>query len=350
MLLWMDGFDHYGDDEDLLTQGVYAEAGLVTLSSTNPRTGTRCARLGFNVGVHGLRRIFGADLNEAGVGYAFYIPTLPSDSSSLVLMRWSDNANDPQCTLMLTSTGQLELRRGSKSGTIIATSAPVVVARSYQHLEVRFKCDQSTGACEARVNGVTVLSVTGVDTADLATTIIAQVKFGNEAGLNTGSPAYMDVDDLFAWDTNGAFNTDFVGDKKVYTNFPNGDGADEDWTPSIGSNSYAMLDNVPPLDGSEYLSADNPGLTSSFAISNLPPEVVAIAGIMTATRAQKTDAGNAKIRVSIESVAANDAGAEHALSQAWTYYHDVFEVDPNTDAPWAVAAFNAAGAILDRTE
>ena len=71
---------------------------------------------------------------------------------------------------------------------------------------------------------------------------------------------------------------------------------------------------------------------------------------MIATRAIKTDAGNAKIQLSMDSNSALDTGAEHALSMAWTYYFDVFEVDPDTNAPWALAAFNLAGIELERTE
>lgn len=353
MLLFMDGADHYGSDATLLTQGVYASATGVTLSNANPRTGERHFRITPNNGDRGLRKVLGADKQEVGVGYAFYIPTLPTDSSTMVLAAFANNAYEVQATIALSSTGQVLLYRGKPGDlppVLLGSSAPVVVARSYQHFEAFFTCSDTIGACEVRMNGVTVLSLTGLDTKAQATDVVAQVKIGLLDNNWLNAPGTIDIDDLFFWDTEGTSNTDFIGDKKVYTCFPDSDKATQDWAYSTGSQGWPLLDNVPPLDGSEYLVADNPGLVSSFGISNLPTEVVAIAGVMLATRAQKTDAGNAKIQLSMDSVAAQDVGVEHALSQAWTYYFDVFEVDPNTDAPWAVAAFNLAGLTLERTE
>ena len=85
MLRFMDGADHYGGNAALLTQGVYAAAAGMTLSNVNPRTGAYNFRLSPGLGDRGLRKVFGADLEEVGVAYAFSIPTLPTDSDTLIL-------------------------------------------------------------------------------------------------------------------------------------------------------------------------------------------------------------------------------------------------------------------------
>lgn len=353
MLRFMDGADHYGGNVALLTQGVYAAATGITLSTVNPRTGVYNFRLNPLTGDRGLRKVFGADLEEAGVAYAFSIPTLPTDSTTLILAGFADNAYEVQASIVLSSTGQILLYRGKPgivTPVLLAASLPVVVANSYQHFEAFFVCSDTIGACEVRINGVTVLNVNALDTAAAASNVIAQVKVGLFDNDWLNAPAHMEIDDLFIWDTTGTANTDFIGDKKVYTTYPDADRPAQDWVPSTGAQGWPMLDNVPPLDGTEYISADNPGLTSAFGLSDLPPEVVAIAGIMIATRAIKTDAGNAKIQLSVDSNSALDTGVEHALSMAWSYYFDVFEVDPDTSAPWALAAFNLAGIELERTE
>ena len=355
MLLWMDGFDHYGGTVALLTQGVYAQATGVALSTALPRTGTYCARITPLTGDRGLRRILGADYQEVGIGYAFNIPTLPTDSETLVLCAYADNAYEVQCALVLSSTGQIILYRGKPSPTpgpavVLATSAPCVTAGSYNHFEARMFVDDYGGACEVRLNGVTVLNVTGVDNAAVPGAVVAQVKIGMLDNVYQDFPAYMDVDDLFAWNVDGALNNDFVGDKKVYTRFPDADTATEDWDVATGADSFAMLDNAPPLDGSEYLEAPTSGLTTIVGLADLPAEVVSIAGLMVATRAFKTDAGNAKILVSMVSVGDEAPGVEHATTLAATYYGDIYESDPDTGLPWTVSGFNAAQLQLERTE
>lgn len=348
-LLWIEGFDHYGDDEDLLEQGPYAEVNLSTLSTEAPRTGSRALKIGAgNDG--GFRRVFGADLSEVGIGYAFLIPELPSNSQSMALAQIRDNANNELMTLGVTSTGQVQAWAGpnrlvaSPPGEIRGTSAPVVLAGSYQHFEAHIGAD----FVEVRLNGVTVLNLTGVAWFAGA---FAQVQVGSPGLAVTGFPLYMMVDDLYAWDTtSGTQNTDFVGDKKVWTVFPDADTATEEWTPATGANSWAMLDDVPPQDGTHYLAADAAGTRSDFEIDDVPETIVAIAGVMLATRAWKTDAGNAKVQVGMISDGDEERGAEHALSQAPTYYHDVFELDPATATLWTVEGVNAAQSLLERTE
>jgi hypothetical protein len=348
-LLWADGFDHYGSVVAYMTQGPYAQTAGVTLTSADPgpRTGLRCARIGggFNTG---LRRVFGGDVDVAGVGFAFLLPSLPTDNNSVCLASFRDGANNPLASLMVGSTGQLILKAASGVGTVLSTSDPCVLAGSYQHFECRI--ETATGSFEARVNGVTRLSVVG---AAFVAGDAAQVQIGTSGQGTFGYPAYMGVDDLYAWDDSSGGVADFIGDKKVYTRFPASDGALQGWIPSVGSDGYAMLDNNPPVDGVDYLTALNVGSAedrSEFGIAAFPAEVVSVAGIVIATRLFKTDAGNAKVQVGVISGGAEDLGEEHALSTAPTWYHDVFETDPDTGSVWSLAAVNALTESLTRTE
>lgn len=352
MLLWIDGFDHYGSSTTRLLEGAYAQATQVSLSNANPRTGDRHIRLvgGFESGI---RRVFGEDKEAAGVGFAFNLAALPSNSTSVCLASFRNNANQPHFSIMVTSTGQVRVTDGTGQGDVLATGPVAVVPGSYQHFECRASlADGETAASvEVRLNGVTVLNASGLEVGVPGP--MAQVLVGCSGQGTFGFPAYMDVDDLFAWDGEGAANNDFVGDKKVYTRFPSSDGAEQDWTPSTGSDGYPMLDNVPPQDATEYLSAVNGGTggdRSTFGLADFPAEIVSIAGLMTATRFWKTDAGDARTMVGVISSATEESGAEHALSMSPRWYHDVFEVDPATGTPWLLADVNAAQTVIARTE
>lgn len=352
MLRAADPFDQYGGDASLLTQGPYAQATGVSVLNTNPRTGTYHARISPNTGDRGLRRVYGLDLQEAGIKYAFYIPQLPSDSNTMILAGWADNNYDVQASLSVSSTGQVILWRGKPNGpgpVVLATSAPVIISGGYQHFEAVLFCASVGGACEVRIDGVTVLNVTGVNTQAQATDVIGQVKVGLFDNVWLDFPPYMDIDDYALWDTTGYQNADFIGDKKVYLLLPNADTAEESWVPSSGSDSYEMINNVPPING-EYLTAANPGDISQFALENLPAEVVSVAGVVALARLVKTDAGNAKVRIGIDSSGTLEEGADLPITMAPTYQQSIFELDPDTDAPWTVSGVNAAQLQLNRTE
>lgn len=356
MLRWADGFDHYGATARLTDgQAAYASAASVTLDTTNPRTGSTCARItgGYEVG---LRRIYGADLGDAAVGYAFFIPTLPGDSTSLCLASFRDNANAVQTAIMVSSTGQVVARRGKgvlSAGVVLATSAPVVFAGAYQHFEAHLVLgDGSAGSVEVRVDGVTVLNISGVDTRDAAAgPEIGQVLIGTSGQGVFGFPAYMLVDDAFAWDASGTGSevNDFVGDKKAYTRLPDGDTPTADWLPSTGSLQFPMLDNVPPLDATQYLQADAALQQTQTTLAAFPSEIVAITGVYVVTRAFKTDAGTANVQASLVSGASVGAGADRPVTTNPVWYGDVFETDPATGAPWLLADLNAAELLLERT-
>lgn len=351
MLRAADPFDQYGGVAALLTQGPYAQATGVTLSNANPRTGTWHARITPNTGDRGLRRVYGLDEQEAGIKYAFYIPELPSDSETMILAGWADNNYDVQASIVCSSTGQVVLWRNKPGlgGTQIAASLPVIIAGGYQHFEAVLFCASVGGACEVRIDGVTVLNVTGVNTQAQATAVIGQVKVGLFDNKHLSFPPYMDVDDYALWDTEGYQNADFIGDKKVYFLVPNADTATEDWVPSTGTDSYEMVNNVPPNDA-QYIEAPNPGAVSLFDLTNLPAEVVSIAGLVALARVVKTDAGNAKIQLGVTSGGDTELGAEQAVSMAPAYLQSIFELDPDTDAPWTVSGVNAVQLQIERAE
>ena len=79
-------------------------------------------------------------------------------------------------------------------------------------------------------------------------------------------------------------------------------------------------------------------------------EIVSVRGVFLATRAFKTDAGNAKVRTGVQVDASETLNAEHALSQAPVWYGDVFELDPSTGLAWSIDNLNDLQTVIERTE
>ncbi len=110
-----------------------------------------------------------------------------------------------------------------------------------------------------------------------------------------------------------------------------------------------MVDNVPPLDDAEHITAWAAGKQDAFTLTDLPGEVVAINAVLPFARAEKTDASDMRLKLSALSGATQEDGPEEVLTTSWRYYQFVSELDPDTGAPWTVAGFNLAQILLTRT-
>lgn len=362
-LLWCDGFDHYGLAEANMLDGPYAEIhSKVTLETANPRAGTHHMRwtTGTSQNHQGFRRVFGAALTTVGVGFAFYMPTVPSVNGRANLIVLRDAANADQIGVTVQSTGAIAVYRGSDetSATLLATSAVLATAGAYNHFEIKATIDNSAGAVEIRLNNVTIIDISGVDTQNTGNAETSQCRILGKwsATVFGGVPSPFDCDDLFAWDTAGSYNNDFIGDHQVLTLWPDGDTAQTDWTRNTGSTDYEAIDEADPDDDTTYVEATAAAQISEYALDDLPSTVSAIAAVQLTGRMKKTDAGGSMVQqgllssdVGSPAAPAEYSGADRNITTAYTYWPDISEEDPATGAPWTRTAFNAALYKIERT-
>lgn len=357
-LLWCDGFDHYGTDKTNMTDGAWAELGSshVTISGVNPRTGTNSMQMNTTSALPGAnRRVLGGAKTTVGLGSAWWFSNLPTSTARLYGFR--DAANAVQLTITLQSTGIISVERGGS--TFLGDSVtPAVTAEAYTHIEAQVTMGEgspATGEVEVRVNGVTVVSLVGVDTIETANPETSQVTigpFGSTPGDASTGITTLYYDDLFCYDDTGAHNNDFIGDRRVVTLFPDADTAQADWSWNIGPNAFSTINDIIPDDDTTYIFANpggSPSPVSEFDMQDLPVGVTAISGVLVVNRMRKTDAGVADVTPGIVSGSSEKIGATHALTEAYTYYHEVVEVDPDTAAPFTPTALNAAKLKVDRT-
>lgn len=358
-LLFCDGFDHYGLTETNMEDGAYAQvdsaSGAFSLSTTNPRTGTHALRRGINTVLNVARRVLGGAKTTVGQAVAVFFSQLPDGNDEYVLYDFRDTTNTVQVSIVVQSTGIIDVKRGPVStGTSLGDSTtPAVVANAYQHIETVVTFDSTVGAVEVRVNGVTVVSLAGVDTTNTSNQEASQVAL--VAGRNDGTATTgvtTDFDDYFCYDDTGSFNNTFIGDRRVLTLFPDADTAQADWTPLSGS-GFSNIDEADPDDDITYISAaagSSPALSSEFGMDDLPVGVSSISAVVLVNRMRKTDAGVANVQASIVSTSTEAAGTDRALTEAYTYYHEVIETDPDTAAPFTPTAVDAALLKLERTD
>lgn len=357
-LLWCDGFDHYGADENNMLDGPYAQAGW-TLSTTKARSGTHSLFSNWeSAGNQILRRVFGAAKTTVGLGAAWYFPNLPDNNDRACIAEFRDAANNAQIHVTVQTTGAIEVKRGSFNGTSLAVSTGLITADAWNHIEIKVRIAEAGspgGAVEVRLNNVTIIDISGIDTQATANAETSQVAFGDISGATPGSAGSY-LDDLFAWDTSGSQNNDFLGDQQVLTLFPNQDTAQADWTQNTGATEVSAIDEASPDDDTTYVSAGSIGQISEYELGDLPATVSAISAIQLTGRMKKTDAGTARVQQSLVSsavgspaVPAEFNGADRNITTEYTYWPDISETDPATGAPWARAAFNSAKYKIERT-
>lgn len=353
-ILWAESFDYYGLSETAMTNGLWAQVSSWDLSTTRARTGTHSLSLtapGSTAGQAVARRVFGGAKTTVGVAFASYLTDLPASNNTYGI-EFRDTANNENLSIVIQSTGILTARRGATAtGTTIAsTDAPALVANAWNHIEIKAVAGNGTaGAVEVRVNEVTVLNLTGIDTVDTSNVEFSQVVWGELSGTQPTTIGWY-LDDIFTWDTNVVGDNDvvdFVGDKKVFTCFTTADTAEADFLKSAGATGYTLIDEATP-DDADYIYSATDGDVSEFEITDLPANAAEVIAVIPVPRVLKTDAGTVFFKADLVTNGDATAADEIPATTQATYWPFVFTKNPDTGVPHTPTTFNATKLRLSR--
>jgi len=354
MLQWADTFNRYGTNTALMLNGLpYAEVNATVTLTTDPdvsATGNVVKIAQQASSSTQLRTVFpGGAAATMGISQRLWMGRLPSAVGFGTGIEFRDIANANQFTVNIDTTGTISVHRGSASGTSIGvTTLPVISPNSWNHIEIKFTVSTTVGAVEIRVNGISVLNLTGVNNQNTGNTTVAQIDHISGSAVPSGSGnADMFLKDFIIWDTTGTYNKDFLGSVSVLDIDTDADTA-LTWTPSTGTNGWSILDNNPPLDDAAYISAAT-ALSNTFGLQNLPADVTSVRGCVLVNRSRKIDGGDGNVQLGLISGASTGLGADRPITTAYTYWKDVIEVDPATGLPFTPSAFNLASLKLART-
>lgn len=277
-----------------------------------------------------------------GVAARFWNSNIPDGVSTDYLIRWNDAGNSTVAQLFVTATGALSMQ--IIGGSTYTTTGPVIVAGAWQHVEVKYT--HGAGALcsfEVRVEGVNVLNQTNVAGTNAD---IAQLASQRDNTSNNNLPR---MKDLVIWDGSGSSNNNFMGSVQVRELLPSSD-VSFNWTASTGTTGWNLMDEAPPNDNTDYIYAvDPPPAASLFGLTDLPADVTSVKGLKVVVRSTKSDGGDGSLQVGLKSGASTGLGANRAITTTYTYWSDVFELDPATSAEWLPAAVNAVQLQLNRT-
>jgi hypothetical protein len=352
MLEHSDNFSIYGTNDALLVNGVYAENYANALTpDPDGISGGDVIRIGGGSAsassTAGLRYVLSANNTKVGICGRIWFASLPDGAHGTPIpLAWRDGTNTQIACVTVDTTGRLAFRKGEYFDAAQATTTnPVLTATGWYHIEAIL--DTVADTFELRVEGLPKLEA---DTLGIAATI-SQLFIGTRV-TNTSAVTPFYWKDFVVYNGDGTENNDFLGTVLVVGMEDIADIA-LNWTPSTGTTGSAILSNVPPNDA-EYITAPNPPPAAYVCeMSDLPPDVTSVKGIMTFVRAAKTDGGDANLQIGVISdptgAPATALGDDRPITIAQTYWRDWFETDPKTGDPWLPAAVNAVHMQIDRT-
>lgn len=338
-LLLMDGFDTYADVDDMVRAGWVREAASSNILHT---TGGR----------------YGGGAIESNTNTLLWVRGLPSlvaAGGTLIVCfaYWHDGAGGATNTILeLRTTLGASLARfthdtagaitsNPQSGTALGPTGNVITPNVWHWLE--FKITLGTGAADGaiqiRVDNSLIASYTTIDTN--TGDPVAGVKIGGSSGTHY-------VDDLVIMDGTGSTLNDFIGDSKIETLMPNGEGAVMDWSYNVGGTGWQAVDEGTPDDDTSYIFSTTPGQEARFTFANLSEDPDTIHGVQVRYSAKKADAGPRTVRSVINSSTVENTGVTYGLALAYSARHaDFFELNPNGSVAWTFAAVNAVEAGVE---
>lgn len=341
----------YGATTSDMLDGIWGELYLTVSLTADPDTNITGKAL-YTPSGHA-RYVLPAAVATAGMASRVWMTDLPfANINCPPIHQYRDGSNSVDVAIYVTTTGGIEAWRdpdplvGYGSGTLLGgTSGPVLTAGSWRHVESKVFKSATVGTVEVRIEGSVVLDLTGLNT-DAAN--VEQVAFGSRMGaLDTPTSLYFK--DVVIWNGSGSLNNDFVGVVGVYWLQPDAD-VSSGWARTSGTTDYELVDESPADDADYIYADDSPPAASIMGVADLPADIVGIKGVISLARAEKSDNGTGNLQVSMTPNGTDyDAGADHAVTTAFTYYADVSEVSPDTAAAWTPTEVDAMYVRLNRT-
>ncbi len=322
----IEGFDHLGTTTDLGYKGWNQTSGFSTFRTTTTTrygAGKSLAHNSDNAG--SFRKSIGATYATLIMGFGFLTT---NHSASTQFVQLADGSANVIAGVRL-NTGTFRIEIVNSGGTVIATGTTAINNSAWYYIELLIAVNGASGSCALHVNGVQEVAPT---TSNFGTSNIGTVI------MNTLNVAGGDSfwDDIYMVD-----NSTFLGDVRVETIWPDGDGASSAWTPSTGTSHSALVDETTPNGDTDYVSSSNPGDVDLYTFGNLSSTVAIIHAVQKTLTFRKEDSAVRQIRAVTRQGSTNYDGT--VVGTASTTYAMVSEIDnlDPTGASWTVANVNA---------
>lgn len=258
------------------------------------------------------------------------------------------------CIFSLRVSGNLvfELRQNSggalfvsRNTTAIGSAGAVMSSTTFSFLELKVTVHPTAGSYEVRLNGVTYLSGSGVNTSGQGGTTADSIDLGTR--LNTGAIACAETwyDDMYIADGTGSGLSirDFVGDCRPYELLPAGNGTFSDWaqTGGTGGSPYTAVNDTPNNGDTSYLASGT--INARTTLTYPPAPAGTIKAVIMAPWFRKDDANSHTVAARVYRAGVESTSAQTALpGTSYTMKQIVMETDPADGSAWTTSKISAS--------
>lgn len=324
-LIFFDGFDYR-----TTLVPPWSASNTVSISNTANRNG-----------INGVR--------GAGNGYLDYF--LPSGSSNTIVgfaaktSNTSNVANTYRVEFYASGTLQTSFRFNSSRGIDVYRGSSTYVTSTpsnlfdpsvWNYFEVRLRPSNvvvASGEAEIHVNGVTATVYSG--------NVATNVNAADQIRLVLGDAAHSLDDVYIIVPMSGTTNNTFLGDIRVDVIAPSASGTYNQLTPFGSSVNYMNVDEI-PANTSDYNYSDVVGATDTYNFTDLPLDASSIAAVQVHMYAAKSSTGSRSVAPVILFSGVQHTGTDKGLSQSYTYYSQMYELNPITGSGWTPSGVNSS--------
>lgn len=246
------------------------------------------------------------------------------------------------------SDGNLRVYRGLSTAILAQTTTGTAIRlNAWARYELWVTFHGSTGVVDVRVDGVSVCSATGLNTAPSGVAQCTRYLMqGSIGGVGLVQGRFEDV----VVTNNTAPNAGFLGDVRIHVLAPTGAGTySESDAPTGVANRWDAVDDTNPDDDTTYNAFSASGQRNTYATANLPASAATVYGVQVVGTYRKDDAGVNAAAAMIRSGSTDAESSPVTLSASYTCNPAVFDQDPNGTIAWTPTSVNAMEIGTKRT-
>jgi hypothetical protein len=330
VIQFIDGFDHYQPSSEW-----FYKWEMYSGSLPNQVTGRFSSGQAIRFSTSNwVRKQFTTYSAAWRLGMAVYIDT-SSGSNDCTLIQLKEDGTS-HIELWIDRNLKLRVNRnGTQVGSVSTNAMPF---QTWFYLEWYIVCTDSlsNGHCTVKINGTTELNITSGDTRNGGSGTPNWVYIGGGNFWN------VYIDDLVMTSMDTTTTPTFLGDRRVVTLYPSGDGNHSQFVGSDGNstNNSLLVDEASDINLTDYVESATAGNRDSYAMDNVSPAPATVHAVQVCVTGAKPDAGIRTGKSFVRISGTNyDSSTFYPSSSPRTHYN-LMETSPATASAWTSTELN----------
>lgn len=327
-IVFIDGFDHYSSSHMVRKY----TSQTMSAAIRSGRVAGSC--LGVS-SVGNTIKTFSTSSQAWRIGFALKLDSQTGSTFALIHLR--DGAT-VQCDLsFIATTRKLQF---SRNGTLLGSASTTGLSTGiwyYIELYISIKDSISSGNAQLYINGVQEINLAATTDTKNGSTTTADTFVINGA-------AFWDfnIDDLVISQMDDTTTPTFLGDRRVLTLYPDGNGNYSEFDGSDGNstNNYQLVDDA-TNDDADYVTSETVGERDSYTFANPAQTPVTINAVQLTACLRKDDAGARVARTFHRISGSNYESSDITLSTSFEFKTHMRETNPATASAWTASDLNA---------